>query len=120
MVRMIVGNGYRAKPEVYPSNLMVQSGSKPQGELLAEMDKGVLVEAMAGFAQEGSGMISAQLSRAFFVQNGEIQYPIKGGMISGVAFDWLRQISGIGNDSKQFQNSVVPSLCIENVRIIGA
>jgi len=120
MVRMIVGNGYRAKPEVYPSNLIIQPGNGSKETLLAEMDKGVLVEYMGGFAQAGSGMISAQLSQAFYVQNGEIQHPIKGGMISGVAFDWFKQISGIGNDLKQFLNSVVPSLRVENVKIIGA
>lgn len=120
MAHMVVGNGYRAKPEAYPSNLVIQHGKKSKDELLSEVKKGVLVEFMAGFAQEGSGVISAQLSRAFYVKNGEVQYPIKSGMVSGVAFDWLKKISGIGNDSKQFQNSFVPSLRIENVKIIGA
>ena len=120
MVRMIVGNGYRAKPEVYPSNLVIQAGGKSRDELLSEVEKGVLVESMAGFAQEGSGVISAQLSRAFFVKNGEIQNPIKGGMVSAVAFDWFKQISEVGNDAKQFVNSVVPSLRVEEVKVVGA
>jgi len=120
MIRAIVGNGYRAKPEVYPSNLVIQPGSKSREELLSEISKGVLVESMAGFTQAGSGVISTQLSRAFFVQDGEIQYPIKGGMVSGVAFDWFKQISGIGKDSKHFQNAVVPSIRVEEVKIIGA
>ncbi|MEM2102141.1 MAG: TldD/PmbA family protein [Candidatus Bathyarchaeia archaeon] len=120
MIRLIVGNGYKAKPEVYPSNLVIQPGKKSKEALLAEIDKGVLIEYMGGFAQAGSGLISAQLSQAFFIQNGEIHYPIKSGMISGVAFDWFKQISEIGNDSKQFMNSIVPSLRVENVKIIGA
>ncbi|MBX5327575.1 MAG: TldD/PmbA family protein [Candidatus Bathyarchaeia archaeon] len=120
MVRMIVGNGYKAKPEVYPSNLVIQPGNKSKETLLAEIDKGVLIEYMGGFAQAGSGLISAQLSQAFYIQNGEIQHPIKGGMVSGVAFDWFKQICGIGNDSKQFVNSFVPSLMVGNVKIIGA
>jgi len=120
MIRAIVGNGYRTKPEIFPSNLIVQSGNKTKEELVSEIKKGILVEAMAGFAQPGSGMISAQLSRAFFIQNGEIQYPIKGGMVSGIAFDWFKQISGVGKDSKQFQNAVVPSLRVEEVKVVGA
>ncbi len=75
---------------------------------------------MAGFAQAGSGMISAKLSRAFFIQSGEIQYPIKGGMVSGAAFDWFKQISGVGKDSKQFPNAVVPSLRVEEVKVVGS
>jgi PmbA protein len=120
MASSIIGNGYRAKPEIYPSNLTIQPSNKTKKELVSETAKGVLIESMAGFPQLGSGMISAQLSRAFFVQNGEIQYPIKGGMVSGIAFDWLKAISGIGKDSKQFMNAVVPSLRVEEVKVIGA
>ena len=94
-------------------------GNKRKKELVSETEKGVLIESMAGFPQAGSGLISAQLSRAFFIQNGEIQYPMKGGMVSGVAFDWFRKVSGISKDSKQFQNAVVPSLRIEDVKVVG-
>jgi len=120
MVRAIVGDGYRAKPEIYPSNLIIQSGSKTKEELVSEIGKGVLVESMAGFAQPGSGMVSAQLSRAFFIEKGEIKYPIKGGMVSGVAFDWFKRISGISRDTRQFMNAIVPSLRIEEVKVVGA
>jgi len=120
MARAIVGNGYRAKPEIHPSNLVIQPGRKSKEQIVREIDKGVLVESMAGFAQLGSGVISAQLSTAFYIEKGEIKHPIKGGMVSGVAFDWFRQVSEIGNDSKQFVDSVVPSLKVENVKVIGS
>jgi PmbA protein len=119
MVHMIIGNGYRAKPEVYPSNLVIKSGKQTKEKLVSEITEGVLAESTAGFAQAGSGMISAQLSNAFYIKNGEVLCPIKGGMVSGIAFDWFKQISGVGNDSKQGQNSVVPSIRIENVNIVG-
>ena len=120
MVKMIIGDGYRALPIVYPSNLVVQPGEKTKEQLVSETDKGVLVESMAGFPQTGSGMVSAQLSNAFMIEDGQIQYPIKGGMVSGVAFDWLGNLSGIGMDAKQFENMIVPSLRIEEVKVVGA
>ncbi len=120
MVHAIIGNGYKTKPEVYPSNLVISAGNKSKEELVSEVKKGVLVESMAGFTQAGSGLISAQLSRAFYIQNGEIQHPIKNGMVSGIAFTWLRNITGIGNDSKQFQNATVPSVRVDHVKVIGA
>lgn len=120
MVRSIVGNGYRTAPECYPSNLVIEPGTKSREQLISEVEKGLFIESMAGFAQKGSGLISAQLSQAFFIQNGEIQYPVKGGMVSGVAFDWFNTISGIGNDVKQFDNAVVPSVRVEDVTIVGA
>ena len=120
IVDMIIGHGYRTKPQIYPSNLVIQPGSTTREELISETSEGVLIESMAGFPQAGSGIVSAQLSRAFYINNGEVKYPIKGGMVSGVAFDWFQQISGVGNDSKQFSNAVVPSLRVENVKIVGA
>jgi PmbA protein len=120
MTRAIVGNGYRAKPEVYPSNLTIQKGNKTKEQLISEVKEGVLIEVMAGFPQAGSGLVSAQLSQAFYIKNGEIQHPIKGGMTSGVAFDWFRKVSGVGNDAEQSQNAVVPSLRVEEAKIVGA
>jgi PmbA protein len=120
MIRAIIGNGYRAKPEIYPSNLAIEPGNKTKEELISEISKGVLVASMAGFPQAGSGLISAQLSRAFLIEDGEIKHPIKGGMISGVAFDWFRQISGIGKDPKMFPNAIVPSLRVKEVKVIGS
>lgn len=119
MVSNIVGTGYRTKPEVYPSNLVITPGTKSREDLFSEVEKGVLIESMEGFAQAGSGLISVRLSRAFFVENGDIQYPIKGGMVSGIGFDWFNQISGIGSDTKQFGNAVVPSLRVEDVTLVG-
>jgi len=120
MVSSIIGNGYRTRPEVYASNLVVQAGNRTRDELVSEIRKGVLAESLAGFPQAGSGVVSAQLSRAFFISNGETQFPIKGGMVSGVAYDWLNQISGVGNDVKRYQNAIVPSITVEEVQLVGA
>jgi len=40
-------------------------------------------------------------------------------MVSGVAFDWFKRISGISRDTRQFMNAVVPSLRIEKVKVVG-
>lgn len=119
MARQIVGNGYKARPEVYPSNLVIQPGGKSKDELVSDVEKGVLVGSMAGFVQAGSGLISAQLVRAHYVENGEVKWPISGGMVSGIAFEWFNRIEEVGNDAKQFANSVVPSLKVERVKVIG-
>ena len=119
MVRNIIGSGYRTAPEPYPSNLVIHPGTSSREILISDVEKGVLIESMAGFTQAGSGLISAQLSQAFFIKNGEIQHAVKGGMVSGVAFDWLNNVSGIGNDTMQFNNAVVPSLRVEDVTVVG-
>jgi PmbA protein len=120
MTKMIIGSGYKAEPEVYPSNLVIQPGSKSKTQLVSEIDRGLLVGSMGGFVQAGSGLISAQLGRAHYIESGQVKHAVKGGMVSGVAFDWLKQISAVGNDAKQFFNSVVPSLRVEKVKVVGS
>lgn len=120
MVKSIIGSGYKAKPEVYPSNLVIQPGRRSREKLVSEVDKGVLVGSMAGFVQAGSGLVSAQLGRAHYIEDGELKHPTKGGMVSGVAFDWLKQVDAVGNDKKRFFNSVVPSLRVQKVKVVGS
>ena len=117
LIRSIIGVGYRAKPEIYPSNIIITPGEKNRDKLLSEIDKGVLIETMAGFPQKGSGLLSAQLSRGYYVEKGEIQFCLKDAMVSGVVFDWLKQISGISKDVKEFQNAILPALRIEDVKV---
>lgn len=120
LVNMIIGTGYRTTPQISMSNLVVHSRSKTKEQLISETAKGVLVESMSGFPQAGSGLVSAQLSQAFFILDGDIKHPIKNGMVTGVVFDWLKHINAVGNDSKQFQDAVVPSLQVEKVRVASA
>lgn len=117
LVRSIIGVGYRAKPEIYPSNILIEPGQKEQKKLLAEIDRGVLIESMAGFPQKGSGVLSAQLSRGYYIENGEIQFCLKDAMVSGIIFDWLKNISGISKDVKMYPNAILPALRIEDVKI---
>ncbi|MBD3192957.1 MAG: hypothetical protein GF308_20125 [Candidatus Heimdallarchaeota archaeon] len=119
LVRNIVGTGYRVKPVIYPSNLVIVPGKKTKEELIAEIDKGVLIESMAGFPQRGSGQLSAQLSRAYYVEKGEILFPIKDGMVSGVIFDWLQNISEISRETKQYQNAILPTIQVEGVKVMS-
>lgn len=120
LVHSIIGTGYRAKPEVYSSNFTITPGHRTTEELVSEVERGVLVESMAGFPQSGSGMVSAQLSRAFYIEAGEVKHPIKGGMVTGVAFNWLKNISAVSSESKAYFKGVVPSLLVENVQIVSS
>jgi len=120
IVGMIAGRGYKTQPEIYPSNLMIQPGTETRNDMVEDMKQGVLIDSMAGFAQKGSGVISAQLSRAFHVENGEIQFPIKGSMVMGVGFDWLKKISSVSRETERFQNAILPCLQVEDVKVVGS
>jgi PmbA protein len=120
IIHSIIGTGYRTLPRVYPSNLVLSPGTKSQSDLLSEISKGLLVESMDGFVQAGSGLISARLSQAFYIEKGDIICPVKGGMVSGSAFQWLTSLTDIGGDVKTYSHVIIPSLRVEDVHFVGA
>jgi PmbA protein len=119
IIHSIIGFGYRTVPRVYPSNLVLSPGTKSQSDLLSEIQRGLLVESMDGFVQAGSGLISARLSQAFYIEKGDIICPIKEGMVSGTAFEWFTSLTGIGKDTKIYDHVIIPSLRMEDVQFVG-
>ncbi|MBU7032933.1 MAG: TldD/PmbA family protein [Theionarchaea archaeon] len=119
ITQSIIGKGYCTVPHVYPSNLVVTPGNVSRNAMISEIDKGVQVESMDGFVQAGSGLISARISQGFYIENGEIIHPVKGGMVSGIAFDWFNSLSGVGTDVKVYPNAILPTLRIEDVTLVG-
>jgi PmbA protein len=79
-------------------NLVVADTGKSYADLLAEMDRGLLVTELIG---HGVNPVTGDYSRGaagFWVENGELQYPVSEITISGNLRDMYRGIVGIGND----------------------
>lgn len=66
-----------------------------------------------------SGDFSVELSNPFWVENGEFLSPIKGAMLSGNVFDMHKKIVGLSKESRTIGSYILPSIKINNQRIIG-
>jgi len=119
ITRLIIGSGYKTQPIVYPHNLIINPGQYPIDDLIAEVDHGLFIDSIAGFPQPGSGLVSAQISSGFIIENGELKQAVKDTMVVGNAYEWLHQISGISKETEQFNFCNVPALRIEGVKIVG-
>jgi PmbA protein len=79
-------------------NLVVADTGKSYADLLAEMDGGLLVTELIG---QGVNPVTGDYSRGaagFWVENGELQYPVSEITISGNLRDMYRDIVAIGDD----------------------
>ncbi len=119
ITRLIIGTGYKTQPIVYPHNLIIEPGAKTQAKLIEEVDRGLFIDSIAGFPQAGSGLVSAQISQGFWIEQGELKHPVKDTMVVGNVYEWLHQITGISKETEQFNFCNVPALRVENVKIIG-
>jgi PmbA protein len=100
-------------------NLVLQSGSLDLSGLLKKMGKGLLVTEMLG---QGTNMVTGDYSRGaagFWVEGGEIAYPVEEITIAGNLLDMFKGIQDIGNDVDRRGSKLTGSILIDNMTIAG-
>ena len=101
-------------------NLFVTHGDEDQAALLRRMGRGLLVTELMG---HGLNMITDDYSRGatgFWVENGEIQFPVQEVTIAGNMRDMFRQIVAVGNDLELRSNIRTGSVLIEKMTVAGS
>ena len=97
------GNGRRESYAHVPmprmTNTYMLAGEKPPEEIVASIKKGLYATNFGGGQVDiTSGKFVFSASQAFWVENGKIQYPVKGATLVGNGPDALTRVSMIGND----------------------
>src|SRR5690349_20571521 len=97
------GNGrresYAHSPMPRMTNTMMLGGDKQPEEIVASIKKGLYATNFGGGQVDiTSGKFVFSASEAFWVENGKIQYPVKGATIVGNGPDALTRVTMIGND----------------------
>ena len=100
-------------------NLTLESGNQDLNGLLSQMDKGLLVTELMG---QGVNGVTGDYSRGasgFWVEKGEIQYPVEEITIAGNLKDMYNNIVAVGNDVDYRGNIRTGSILIEQMSIAG-
>lgn len=101
-------------------NLTVSNTGQNFSELLQQMKTGLLVTELIG---SGINSVTGDYSRGaagFWVENGEIQYPVEEITIAGNLIDMYQNIVAIGADTDDRSNTECGSILIENMTIAGS
>ncbi len=97
------GNGRRESYAHVPmprmTNTYMLAGDKTKEEIVASIKRGLYATNFGGGQVDiTSGKFVFSASEAFWVENGRIQYPVKGATIIGNGPDALTRVTMIGND----------------------
>ena len=97
------GNGRRESYAHVPmprmTNTYMLGGDKSPEEIVASLKKGLYATNFGGGQVDiTSGKFVFSTSQAYWVENGKIQYPVKGATLVGNGPDALTRVSLIGND----------------------
>lgn len=99
------GNGRRESYAHLPmprmTNTYMLGGDKDPQEIIASIKKGLYATNFGGGQVDiTSGKFVFSASQAWWVENGQLQYPVKGATIIGSGPESLKKITMIGNDLK--------------------
>jgi PmbA protein len=100
-------------------NLTIQVGKNNLAALLKVMNKGLLVTELMG---NGVNLVTGDYSRGvggYWVENGELQYPVQEITIAGNLRDIYGRILEVGNDIDVRGNIRTGSILIEEMMIAG-
>jgi PmbA protein len=100
-------------------NILLETSQFNLNDLIKQMGKGLLVTEVMG---QGINLVTGDYSRGatgFWVENGEILYPVEEITIAGNLKDMYQNIVAIGNDINNKSAIQTGSIFLENMMIAG-
>ena len=111
--------GTGAPPQPSLTNVSLTQGDKSRDALIREMGTGLLITSMIGSTINPNTGDYSRGAAGFWVENGEITYPVNECTVAGNLRDMLMTITP-ANDAQTHLSRVVPSLRVEGLTLAGA
>jgi len=116
--------GYQGPPAVRPTNLIVAGRTTPLDEIVAGIDRGVLVTDAVG-VHSGANPVSGEFSvgiSGLLIEGGAVTTPVREVTLAGDMIGMLKGIHALGDDARWVPGGSVftPSVAIEGMSIGGS
>lgn len=111
--------GPTAPPSPNLSNLALTEGPQSREDLIRDMGTGLLVTSLIGATINPTTGDYSRGASGFWVEGGEIRYPVNECTIAGNLRDMLMRLTP-ANDARRHLSTVVPSLLVEGLTLAGA
>ncbi len=112
------GRGTSAPPQPNTSNIALTQGDQSRDDLIAQMGTGLLITSMIGSTINPNTGDYSRGAAGFWVENGQITYPVNECTVAGNLRDMLMTIIP-ANDARPHLSRVVPSLLVEGLTLAG-
>ena len=98
---------------------VVDAGEQALEELIGGVQRGLLVTRYSGGTPNPNGDFSGVAKNSFYIEDGQLAYPVTETMISGNLLEVFENIRGISEESVDFGSAVAPWILSEGVTISG-
>jgi len=110
--------GTSSPPSPSLSNIALTQGDSSKSDLMREMGTGLLVTSMIGSSINANTGDYSRGASGFWIENGEIAYPVNECTIAGNLREMLLTIIP-ANDARTYLSHVVPSLLVDGLILAG-
>ncbi len=110
--------GTGAPPQPSLTNIALTQGDKSRDDLIKDMGTGLLITSMIGSTINPNTGDYSRGAAGFWVENGEITYPVNECTVAGNLRDMLGSIVP-ANDGQMHLSRIVPSLLVEGLTLAG-
>jgi PmbA protein len=111
--------GFTSLPDIGSHNFYVAAGETTPEEIIRATKNGLLLKSVTGY---GINPVNGNFSggaEGFWIQNGEIAFPVKGLTIAATAEQMLNGIDLVGNDLDLNKNFTAPMFRIREMQVGG-
>ncbi|MEZ7980205.1 MAG: metallopeptidase TldD-related protein [Myxococcota bacterium] len=112
--------GTGSAPRVGTTNLWLEPGEKTLDEMIAELDRGLIVTELIGMGFNPTTGDYSRGAAGLWVENGEIIHPVEEITIAGNLGDMLQSIDRIGSELAWRGRTASPPIRIASMTIAGA
>jgi TldD protein len=90
---------YKFAPTSRMRNTFIEAGNDSFDDMIASIDKGIYASHMGGGSvQPGTGEFNFAVMEGYYVENGKIQYPVKGATLISTGPKVLKEISMVSDN----------------------
>jgi PmbA protein len=100
-------------------NYMIDPGDTDLSDMVKSVKKGILLCRFSGGNPSSSGEFSGVAKNSYYIEDGEIKYPVSEIMIAGNLKDLLKSVRHISKQTVNDGNSVYPWITFSGVTVSG-
>lgn len=98
---------------------IIDAGRHSFEEMVSSVKKGILMCRFSGGNPSDNGDFSGVCKNSYYIENGEILYPVRETMISGNLGKVLKNIRRISKERIDFGSEILPWIQVSNITISG-
>jgi len=109
--------GVSSVPFISATNLVFGAGETAYEDMIAGVDRGVLVTRFSGNVDPVSGDFSGTVKGGRMIRSGKLAEPLSGTMIAGNTFDLLPGISAVSRERERLFSMLLPYIRLDAVTV---